>query len=223
MKGIKEKTVEYFPHDYHARDDLQEVLQVLGHEGKSVYWDLIEMLYENGGYLEISKLQTYAFTLHSKTEILEKLINDFDLFKKDETNFWSESALRRYAKRLDIAKQRSEAGKKGAGNRWKKESNKPASPPKEKVVYKSFPDTKYVKVTETEYEKIIEKWGQEKAEKMVEVLENWLQIGSKKAKEVRNNPHYAYFRKDSWVSNRADEELKKAKADNGISSDYGKY
>lgn len=87
MQKVKEKTVEYFPHDYHARDDLQEVLQVLGHEGKSIYWDLVEMLYENGGYLEISKIATYAFTLHTTADIVEKLINDFGLFNKDDKNF----------------------------------------------------------------------------------------------------------------------------------------
>lgn len=222
MRRLKEKNVEYFPHDYHAREELQEVLQILGHEGKSVYWDLIEMLYENGGYLELSKLQTYAFMLHSKTEILEKLICDFGLFKKDENVFWSESALRRYAKRLDIAKQRSEAGKIGAGRRWKNSTGQP-SPPKEKITYKKFPETRYIKITDSEFEKVVEKWGNEKALKMVDILENWLEIGSKKAKEVRNNPHYAYFRKDGWLSNRADEELKKTNVKNGISSDYGKY
>ena len=40
----------YFSHDYGSRNDpkLVKVLMKLKQEGKGVYWDLIEMLYEQG-------------------------------------------------------------------------------------------------------------------------------------------------------------------------------
>jgi len=233
MQKVKEKTVEYFPHDYHARDDLQEVLQVLGHEGKSIYWDLVEMLYENGGYLEISKIPTYAFTLHTTAEVIEKLINeDFGLFSKDDKNFWSESALRRYAKRLEIAKQRSNAGKIGANRRWNEEpkpEEKPKRQPREKppkADNKQFDGMKYIKLTEEQHAKIVKKWGEYKTAKMIEILDIWFDTGTKKAKEARSNQnHYAYFRADGWLSGRADEVIKKEQGNknNAISTEYGTY
>lgn len=232
MQKVKEKTVEYFPHDYHARDDLQEVLQVLGHEGKSIYWDLVEMLYENGGYLELAKIKTYAFTLHTKPEVIEKLINDFELFKKDENNFWSDSALRRYAKRIEIAKQRSNAGKIGANRRWNEDPPKQQKTPKEpkekqpKEENKQFDGMKYIKLTEEQHAKIIKKWGEYKTAKMIEILDIWFDTGTKKAKEARKNSnHYAYFRADGWLSGRADEVIKKEQGNknNAISTEYGTY
>ncbi len=110
------KETFYFSHDYNARNDpkLQHVLMVLGHEGKSIYWDLIEMLYESGGKLEINKIQLYAFTLRTTPELIEKLIHNFDLFSSDENDFWSDSCVRRIQIRNDKKAYFSECGKRGA-------------------------------------------------------------------------------------------------------------
>jgi hypothetical protein len=86
----------------------------LGQAGKGLYWDLIEMLYEEGGYLMLSECDAYAFALRSDSECINSLINDFDLFIKDDTQFWSESVLRRLSKR----KEKSEKAMLSAQKRW---------------------------------------------------------------------------------------------------------
>lgn len=81
----------WFKHDHGARNDpkLQRVIMRLGHEGKSVFWDIIEMLYEQGGTLPLSECESYAFTLHTSLKIIKSLISDFDLFNNNGKVFWS--------------------------------------------------------------------------------------------------------------------------------------
>jgi len=99
------KKTYYFPHDYNARNDpkLQKVLINLGQEGKGIYWDLIEMLYEQDGYLELSELQTYAVQLRTNYDCITNVVREFKLFEFDDEKFWSISVLRR----LEIQKEKS--------------------------------------------------------------------------------------------------------------------
>ena len=106
----------YFSHDEGARNDpkLVEVLMTLGHEGKSIYWDLVEMLYEQGGYLMLSQCKSYAFALRTDCDLIKKLVNDFGLFTTDGDKFWSETGLRRLA----LRNSKSEKAKESAAKRW---------------------------------------------------------------------------------------------------------
>lgn len=108
----------YFSHDYGSRNDpkLVKVLMKLKQEGKGVYWDLIEMLYEQGGYLLLSDCDSYAFALRTSEECITSLINDFGLFENDGKRFWSESVLRRINQR----NSKSEKAKESALKRWNK-------------------------------------------------------------------------------------------------------
>lgn len=112
------KKTYYFSHDYGSRNDpkLQKVLMILGQEGKGVYWDLIEMLYEQEGYLLVSEIDSYAFALRTHSECIASLINDFGLFENDGEKFWSNSVL----ERLSIMKEKSERASKSAKARWNK-------------------------------------------------------------------------------------------------------
>ena len=112
------KEAFYFTHDYGSRNDpkLQKVLMKLGHEGKSVYWDLVEMLYEEGGYLLISECENYAFALRTSCDCITSLVRNFDLFKSNDENFWSDSVLRRLDKRDEKSKKASESAKR----RWER-------------------------------------------------------------------------------------------------------
>lgn len=106
----------WFSHDEGARNDpkLIKVLMRLGQAGKGVYWDLIEMLYEQNGHLLLSECESYAFALRTECDLLKKLIGDFDLFENDGTSFWSPSVLRRLAQR----KGKSEKASESASKRW---------------------------------------------------------------------------------------------------------
>lgn len=108
----------YFSHDYGARNDpkLQKVIMTLNHEGKSVYWDIIEMLYEESGYLLLAEIDSYAFALRTTSEVIKTLINDFGLFQKNELKFWSESVLKRMDKREEIKEKRRLSAQKRWGN-----------------------------------------------------------------------------------------------------------
>lgn len=112
------KDTFYFSHDYSARNDpkLVKVLMRLGQAGKGVYWDLIEMLYEQEGYLLINEIEAYAFALRSDCDTINSLINDFELFDKNKKNFWSLSVLRR----LDARDAKSKKASESANKRWNK-------------------------------------------------------------------------------------------------------
>lgn len=116
------KDTFYFSHDYSARNDpkLIKVLMKLGQSGKGVYWDLIEMLYEQEGNLLIDEIESYAFSIRADDGIILRLISEFDLFEKDENYFWSPSVLRRLEERAT----RSKVGKDNAEKRWGKPSPK---------------------------------------------------------------------------------------------------
>lgn len=110
------KETFYFPHDYGARNDpkLQKLLRELGHEGKSVFWDIIEMLFENGGRLELAECDSYAFALRTQCDIIKRVVSDFNLFQNDGVFFWSNSVLCR----LKDREERSEKARKSAEKRW---------------------------------------------------------------------------------------------------------
>ena len=105
------KETFYFAHDYNARNDpkLQNVLFDLGVEGIGVFWCIIEQLYEQGGKLPLHYCKSIAFALHVDFKCVERLVNDYGLFKNDGENIWSESVLKRLDKRKDISDKRKQA------------------------------------------------------------------------------------------------------------------
>lgn len=111
------KETFYFAHDYNARNDpkLQNVLFDLGVEGIGVYWCTIEQLYEQGGKLPLHYCKSIAFALHVDFKCVERLVNDYGLFKNDGENIWSESVLNRLNRRSEISDKR----KLAALARWR--------------------------------------------------------------------------------------------------------
>lgn len=100
------KNSYYFPHDYFSRHDpkLERLRMKLGCEGVGVYWCLVEMLYEQGGTLELKDMEIYAKALNTSMETLLDTTSGYDLFLKNKTHFWSPTILKRLkhinAKRL---------------------------------------------------------------------------------------------------------------------------
>jgi hypothetical protein len=108
----------WFKHDYNARSDrrLMGLLMKTGIEGIGIYWCVIEMLYEEGGFLLHSECERIAFELRTHCEKVKPVIES-DLFKRDKEKFWSESVLRRLDERKDKSKKNSD----NAFERWRKE------------------------------------------------------------------------------------------------------
>lgn len=118
------KDAYYFSHDYNARQDpkLQDVLATHGVAGLGIYWCIIEMMYEQGGKLPIKSVKSIAFTLHVDVEIIESVINDFELFDKDGASFWSDAVITRLKKRTDVISERKKAAQKSWESRRMKQN-----------------------------------------------------------------------------------------------------
>lgn len=109
------KETFYFSHDFNARGDRKMVnlLMTCGIEGVGIYWCIVEMLFEEGGYLMRTECERIAFELRTECERIEKVINS-SLFSGDNDRFWSESVLRR----LEIRKEKSKTARESANYRW---------------------------------------------------------------------------------------------------------
>ena len=107
----------YFPHDYNARTDRKLVSVIMKHGmlGIGIYWCLIEMLYEEGGYLPL-EYERITFELRTETTIIQSIINDFELFQINNNKFWSDAVLERLNKRCE----KSEKARQSINKRWDK-------------------------------------------------------------------------------------------------------
>ncbi len=110
------KDTFWFSHDYNSRTD-KELLRVrmkYNMQGVGIFWCIVEMLYEENGYLMLSECERIAFELHTECDCIKDIITSFQLFKNDGEKFWSETAL----ERLTIRKNKSETASKSALKKW---------------------------------------------------------------------------------------------------------
>ena len=120
------KDLPYITHDLGARNDpkLLSLQMRMGGQGLAIYWCLVEMLWEQGGYLPLD-YESIAFSLRWATpDEVQKVVEGFDLFKSGEGRFWSESALAR----IGFKKAKSDQGKNAARMRWQRDGNADAMP-----------------------------------------------------------------------------------------------
>lgn len=102
--------LKYFSHDLNARNDskLLNLRMNLKNEGIGIYWQIIEMLYENDGYLHLSECDRIAYELRVEEELIMQIIKNYGLFTIDNKQlFYSKSAIERIKKIKDISKQNS--------------------------------------------------------------------------------------------------------------------
>lgn len=112
------KDAYYFSHDSNSRND-EKILSLrmkLGMEGYGIYWAIIEMLRDSTDYRMQLQCERIAFELHTNSETIKRVINDFNLFDNDTEYFWSESLLRR----MEIKEQKSNKARESAKIRWDK-------------------------------------------------------------------------------------------------------
>ncbi len=113
---------DYFSHDYNSRNDAKLVrsgmkfgmCQTLG-----AYWCIVEMLYEEGGYLPLSEYERITFELRCPNELITHLINDSELFDNDGEMFWSNTAI----ERLEMRASKSQKARESIEHRWSKKRN----------------------------------------------------------------------------------------------------
>lgn len=111
------KDTFYFSHDYNARNDWKLVKVMMKHwvTGIWIYWCIVEMLYEEWWVLMLSECERIAFELRTSCEVVESILNDFDLFRNDWTWFYSKSIL----DRIEQRNIKSEKARSSAEKRWK--------------------------------------------------------------------------------------------------------
>ncbi len=110
----------YFSHDYNARNDRKLIKLTMNHgmKGIGIYWCLVEMLFEEDGYMPM-ECERIAFELRTESDVIKSVINDFDLFCIDGEKFYSESVLRR----LESRYEKSQKARESAEARWKSKGN----------------------------------------------------------------------------------------------------
>lgn len=193
----------YFSHDYSARNDpkMQKVLMLLGQAGKGVYWDLIEMLYEEGGYLSLNEIESYAFALRTDTDCITKLINGFDLFQNDSKIFWSDSVL----KRLFLRNEKSLKASKSASIRWEKHKQDANALESDANALQTECDSNAIKEKKEKEKERIEKEMIVRKQKFAQSLTPFIEIFGKDIV----NEFYAYWTEPNKSKTKFRQELEK--------------
>ena len=130
VAGIRRnvKSTNYFSHDSNARNDekLVRLRMKQGAAGYGVYFMILERLREEADYMSAKDYNMIAFDLRVDAAIVKSVVEDFGLFTftDDGKCFYSESFTRRMDIKDTLRRQRSEGGKIGMKNRWKKEQGK---------------------------------------------------------------------------------------------------
>ena len=120
------KDSPYLTHDIGARNDpkLVKVQMEMGGQGLGIYWCLVEMLWENDGYLPFDSA-TLAFSLRwASPEDVQKVLTKFGLFENDGEKVWSPSALGRINHKKKVSEIKAGAGRRGG---LQKAANRAAS------------------------------------------------------------------------------------------------
>lgn len=112
------KDTHWFSHDYNSRSDGKILKLIMRHgmEGVGVYWCIVEMLYEENGFLSLD-YERITFELRTNEDLVKSVINDFGLFEINCEKFWSNTAI----ERLSIRKDKSDKAKAAINLRWEEE------------------------------------------------------------------------------------------------------
>lgn len=105
----------YFSHDYNARSDekIKKLIMKHGLLGYGLFWAIVEDLYQNANALQMD-YDLLAFEYRTQRDVVESVINDFDLFIIDGDKFGSKSVESRLLER----DARSQKARQAAISRW---------------------------------------------------------------------------------------------------------
>jgi len=111
------KDTFYFSHDYNTRSDdkIKRLIRKHGMVGYGVFWAIIEDLYNNANAMRLD-CDGIAYDLRSNSELINSVINDFDLFVINDGNFGSIGVENRLSER----NEKSKSARKSAVKRWEK-------------------------------------------------------------------------------------------------------
>ena len=104
------KDLPYLTHDIGSRNNPKLVKAERESRGlfKAIWWDIVDMLWEQGGYLPMD-FEEIAYSLRYPTpEEVRRVVLDFELFKNDGERFWNESALERIEHKKKVSATNAE-------------------------------------------------------------------------------------------------------------------
>ena len=131
----------YFSHDSNARNDIKLIRLRMKYKsaGYGVYFMILERLRECTNYMCVKDYNAIAFDLREDANMVKSVVEDFGLFAftEDGKYFYSESFCRRMNTKDDLSRKRSDAGKAGMSNRWKKEQQTEPQPKSEDYLFDS--------------------------------------------------------------------------------------
>lgn len=118
------KETFYFTHDFTAFNDpkIQEAFMDHGIQAYGVYWYLIESLaQETERWFLPKRYDRIAFVLRIEKNVIQSIVEEYDLFVFDEKNFWNKRLDRHFNERA----KKSEKAKLSVQKRWdnKKKEN----------------------------------------------------------------------------------------------------
>ena len=204
------KDAYYFSHDSNARNDqrLMKVRMKYGMEGYGIYFGIIEILREQSDYtLTFSDLDSISFDLRVERNIIDDIVENFDLFEIEEDSFYSKSLKKRMEK-LDLIKQkRADAGRVGGkskANAKAKAKQNQASKVKQSIVKKSKVNIEFSDFWNLyDYKKgnkikIENKWLSLKDDERTAIMDHLpLYVASTPDKQWRKHP-YTYLNNQGW-------------------------
>ena len=111
------KDTYWFSHDYNARNDnkIKKLIAKHGFAGYGLFWAIIEELYNNDNILS-KEYDLILSDRKAKPEIIQSIVEDFELFVVDGDHFGSTSVEKRLNERNSKSKKASDS----ANLRWKK-------------------------------------------------------------------------------------------------------
>ena len=112
------KEAYYFSHDANAQDDpkCMHLMDDLGIEGYGIFWLLIEKLRSEKEFiLPYTVVSSFAKRWGTTKDKVEKVINDYGLFVKENDHFYSERLKQ-------SMEQKSQKAKESISYRWGKKS-----------------------------------------------------------------------------------------------------
>lgn len=191
-----------FIHNAEARNDPKIIRLRYNHgaAGYGVYFMLLERLRMEVGYVGECDYETLSFDLRVEPSLVQSVIEDFGLFTitEDGKHFFSESFSRQMKLKDDMLERRRQAGRKGgapkgnsnakkrlskAENTTMQEQAKTSKPndseeqaqpkppkPTKQPKHKYAPD---VLMTDDEYNKLVDAYGKDGADWMIQKLDNY--------------------------------------------------
>lgn len=151
---------------------------------------------------------------HISREHMTKICKTYDKeiyekFEIDEDGLYYNPRLEteiEKRKRYSESRAKNRQGKKNIPTAAEKLKAPKTSRPKKEFM--KFEGLSFINLTQPEYETLIKKYGKEKTNTAISIFDNWLEKKGKTAAQYIGKAHYAHFKSDGWVWERADTKLR---------------